>query len=162
MKSFRTQKNSIGMAVAIACSFTDTGAFFVDGYWARKNDPDPYERYVRIENDSGFYCVLDDKSSFRFQVIGDSITTPMNGKNAIFWFPGSGDIMISGEEKGEAYNDRFGEIDSSTYYNNCRAEESASAPVEVLRPGKRKNGKIKLRPRINILGKKDVSSSHSR
>jgi hypothetical protein len=100
------------------------GRFFVDGYWAWKNDPDPYERYIRIENDSGFYCVLDAKSSFRSQVIGDSITTPMNGKNAIFWFPGSGDIMISGEENGKPHG--------------------------------------KPKPRINILGRKTVSSSHSR
>ena len=131
----------------------------IDGYWIGKKDPNQYETYLRIQNGSGFYCVLDDKNSFRFKLIGDSITTPMNGMNAIQYFPLSKDLQISGIEKGVTYTDIYGFTDSITYANKCRVEE-AKIPVGVI-VSKDKNQLYKrfLSKRIstvNILGKKNL------
>jgi hypothetical protein len=109
--------------------------YIAQGYWAWRENPGASEdRYVRITGDSGFYCFLDDKSSFAFAIAGDSITTPMNGKNAIAWAPGSGDIIITGEEKGEPYSDRFQPFDSTTYWAKC-GDQEGNANVTGLGAG---------------------------
>ena len=100
--------------------------FMVKGYWKWTENPaGDYERHIRISGDSGFYCVLDGKSSFAFDIGPDSLTTPMNGKNAVVWMPNSGDLVISGAEKGVPYTDRFSHSDSLAYWNKCRDEERA-------------------------------------
>jgi hypothetical protein len=53
------------------------------GYYQAMPGPDTVPKYVKIQGDSGFYCILDGKSSFRFKIIGDSMTTPMNGMDRI-------------------------------------------------------------------------------
>jgi hypothetical protein len=107
---------ALSMTVSPACA--GTGAFDAEGYWI-DNDVEGYERYVRIENDSGYYCVLDGKSGFTFKVVGDSITTPMNGMNHILAFPGSGNLKISGEEKGEPYSTLFHPLAPKDYPKEC-------------------------------------------
>lgn len=109
--------------------------FIVSGYWKwTQNAAGDPERHVRVSGDSGFYCVLDGKSSFAFDIGPDSLTTPMNGKNGVAWMPGSGDLIISGSEKGEPYQDRFTHSDSATYWNKCRAEELGWTPAAVRAP----------------------------
>lgn len=98
--------------------------YIAQGYWAwRENPGTTDDRFMRITGDSGFYCFLDEKSSFAFAIANDSITTPMNGKNAIAWAPGSGDIIITGNEKGESYSERFQPFDSTTYWAKCADQE---------------------------------------
>jgi hypothetical protein len=97
-----------------------------DGFWKGKDNPDSeYARFLKIEGDRGFLCTLDGKSSFAFRIIGDSITTPMNGMDHIRFFSGLPDVVISGEEKGEAYSDRFIPLEGETYPAICIEEENA-------------------------------------
>lgn len=131
----------ICLTFSLSQTLAETPAWNLEGYWAHRNNPDPYESYVRLQGDRGFLCVLDQKSSFRFQVIGDSITTPMNGMDALTWYPGSGDVEISGIEKGEPYRDRFEPIDSVTYFAKCRAEESL-IPMTQIKQVKRSRTKM--------------------
>lgn len=96
------------------------------GYWTdRPGSDSDYEHHIRIAGDTGFYCVSDGKSSFRFRVIGESITTPMNGLNALVWYPASGDIEISGKEKGETYSTRYRALAAKDYPARCLEEEAA-------------------------------------
>jgi hypothetical protein len=125
-----------GLAVWIACGALAPSAgaaaqFVIHGYWMRYLPESDYEGYLRITADSGFYCVLDGKSSFAFAIRKDSITTPLNGMNAIAWMPGSGDIVITGSEKGQPYSNRFKESDSATYWSKCRSEEQAGKPTPL-------------------------------
>lgn len=122
------------------------------GYWKLQQAKD-HEEYVRIQGNSGFLCVLDDKSSFRFTIVGDSITTPWDRKDAIVWAPGSGDITISGEEKGEPYSTRYRMTDSATYYAKCR-EEEAKIPVATLQRPSRLSAPAAARKDRDALGRK--------
>lgn len=109
--------------VALTLASTAKAQLLPDGFWEVREMKD-YETYVRIEGDSGFYCVLDDKSSFAFAIVGDSITTPWDRLDGIVWFPGSGDIVISGVEKGEAYSTRFKPASSALYAAKCAEVEN--------------------------------------
>jgi hypothetical protein len=103
-----------------------------DGYWELQKTGDAYERFIRIQDGKGFNCVLDGKSSFPFEIIGDSMTTPLNGRDKLTWMPSSGDLVIQGEEKGTPYLNRFSVSDSSKYWSKCKAEE-ANAEVTGTR-----------------------------
>jgi hypothetical protein len=101
--------------------------YIAQGYWAWSENPDAiYARYLRITGDSGYYCFLDGKSGFAFAIVKDSITTPMNGMNAIQWMPNSGDIVITGSEKGVSYSDRFSPFDSVAYRGQCGNQDKAT------------------------------------
>jgi hypothetical protein len=109
------------------------GSYIAQGYWAWTENPTAeYSRYIRITGDSGYYCFLDGKSSFAFAIVNDSITTPMNGKNAIIWAPGSGDIIITGSEKGEPYTERFAVVDPAAYRGHC-GDQDRTAGATALR-----------------------------
>lgn len=106
-----------------------------DGFWAnRDNGTADYKSYLRIKDSSGFYCVMDGKSSFRFKITGDSINTPLNGNDAIHWYPGSGDIQIDGEEKGVPYRDRFQYLAPKDYPKACVDEEARLYPSVIRKP----------------------------
>lgn len=122
------------------------GADFVgQGYFKAMASADPTLKYVKIQGDSGFYCILDDKSSFRFKIIGDSITTPLNGMDRITYAFGSGSLRISGEEKGEPYSTTFAPSSASQYPTACVEEEEklygqSSVGVTVSATGKALTG----------------------
>ncbi len=164
MKFPKILKKSMPILLILLGSYAtkaSPNAYFVNGYWKIKSDQNSYEKLIRIKNDSGFYCILDNKSSFRFKVIGDSKTTPMNGKDLISWWPGSGDIGISGEEKGVPYHYRFSLIDSATYTSFCKEEESRfSATTRIISKPHAKNIYGNKRAGRNILGKIMVRSKH--
>lgn len=62
--------------------------YIAQGYWSWTENPTVFfARYLRIAGDSGYSCSLDGKSGFAFAIVKDSITTPMNGMNAIQWMP---------------------------------------------------------------------------
>ena len=91
---------------ALACLFAflpaSAQSMAGNGFWKDKENPDSeYARFLRFEGDRGFLCALDGKSSFAFRIIGDSISTPMNGMDRIQFFSALPDVVISGEEKGE-------------------------------------------------------------
>lgn len=128
------------------------------GYWTdRPGSESDYEHHIRIAGDTGFYCVSDGKSSFRFRVIGESITTPMNGLNALVWYPGSGDIEISGKEKGESYSTRYRPLAAKDYPARCLEEEAAQikedGPLALRRPVARVPGKTVPRAIRDWLGR---------
>lgn len=118
------------------------GADFIgQGYFRAMGGPEDVPKYIRIQGDSGFYCILDDKSSFRFKILGDSMTTPMNGMDGISYAPGSGSLKISGEEKGEAYFTIFAPSSAGQYPAACvqvEAELYGTGTVALMRigPGK--------------------------
>lgn len=95
-----------------------------EGYWKGSEEVDPiYRSYLKIEADSGYKCVLDGKSSFRFKVLGAFITTPMNGLNAIALTTPS-TLRISGEEKGTPYYSDFEKMVAASYPKFCVDEEA--------------------------------------
>ena len=98
--------------------------FMGQGYFQSLSGTGADPKYLKIQGDSGFYCILDDKSSFRFRIIGDSMTTPMNGKNRIAYAPGSGSVQITGEEKGEPYFTVFAPRSAGQYPAACVQEEA--------------------------------------
>jgi len=105
----------------------DEDRYLAQGYWAWIQNPDAdYARYLRITGDSGYYCALDGKSGFAFAIVKDSITTPMNGMNAIQYMPNSGAIVITGSEKGVSYYDRFEPIDSTAYRGKGGDQDKAA------------------------------------
>lgn len=118
-----------------------------DRFWQDKENPDAeYARFLKINGDRGFSCTLDGKSSYAFRIIGDSITTPMNGMDHIQFFSGLPDVVISGEEKGEPYSTRFIPLEGGTYPAVC-LEEEAAYPTTGIAPG---NGrKAGLLPRAH-------------
>lgn len=131
-----------------------------DGYWTVRDTKD-YEEYVRIKGDSGFLCVLDNKSSTAFEIIGDSITTPWGRLDGIDWYPSSGDLVISGIEKGEAYSTRYQTSDSTTYANKCAEVESEFSVTAVKpRQERRANSMRSLAPlqrnKRDVLGRETV------
>lgn len=100
------------------------GADFIgQGYFRAMVGPNEVQEYILIQGDSGFYCILDDKSSFRFKILGDSMTTPMNGMDGIGYAPGSGSLRIFGEEKGEPYFTIFAPSSADAYPAACVEEE---------------------------------------
>lgn len=126
----RINLNIIGVLlfslVSLHSAQASTSGYIAQGYWSWSQNPDAdYARYLRITADSGYYCSLDGKSGFAFAIVKDSITTPMNGMNAIQWMPNSGDIVITGSEKGVAYMDRFRPFDSTGYWRECRDQDKA-------------------------------------
>lgn len=147
---------------AIACLFSANDAsaqsLARDGYWKGQDNPErEYPRFLKIEGDKGFQCVLDGKSSFAFRIVGDSITTPMNGMDHIRFFSGLPDVMISGEEKGEAYSTRFVPLGAETYPAVCLEEEAAEGSSGIAR---RAQGIGRPAPnissRISIFGVRDA------
>lgn len=133
------------------------------GYWTDRPGSDgDYEHHIRIAGDTGFYCVSDGKSSFRFRVIGEAITTPMNGMNDLVWYPGSGDIEISGKEKGQSYSTRFRPLAAKDYPARCLDEEAAQVkadgPLSTRRPSARPTGKTGPRAVRDWLGR--IPHSH--
>jgi hypothetical protein len=106
-----------------------------DRFWQDKENPDAeYARFLKINGDRGFSCTLDGKSSYAFRIIGDSITTPMNGMDHIQFFSGLPDVVISGEEKGEPYSTRYIPLEGGTYPAVC-LEEEAAYPTTGIAPG---------------------------
>lgn len=100
------------------------GADFIgQGYFRAMGGPTDVPEYIKIQGDSGYYCILDDKSSFRFKIRGDSMTTPMNGMDGISYAPGSGSLRISGEEKGDPYTTIFAPSWADEYPAACVEEE---------------------------------------
>ncbi|MBW8888549.1 MAG: hypothetical protein JF616_12400 [Fibrobacteres bacterium] len=128
---------SLGRLIASLCilalahsSRAASSGYIPRGYWAWTQNPDAdYARYLRITGDSGYYCSLDGKSGFAFAIVKDSITTPMNGMNAIQYMPNSGAIVITGSEKGVAYYDRFEVFDSTAYWGECGEQDKARHPT---------------------------------
>jgi hypothetical protein len=103
------------------------------GFWSGLDDGD-YEVFLRVDGDGGYYCVMDNKSSFQFKVIGDSITTPMNGMDKIRVTTDS-ILTISGVEKGIAYASHFGRIAANKYPEACNVEERAwYGTADLARP----------------------------
>ncbi|MEO6097870.1 MAG: hypothetical protein ABIW76_20310 [Fibrobacteria bacterium] len=135
----------LSILFTIACQYASTAAFAQslarDGFWKDGDNPErEYAHFLKIEGDKGFYCVLDDKSSFAFRIIGDSITTPMNGKDHIQFFSGRPDVVISGEEKGEAYSNVFVPLGGTPYPTVCVEEEAAEATTGIARRPQRTAG----------------------
>ncbi len=113
--------------------------FIVEGYWKWSENPGAeFPRYLRITGDSGYSCFLDGKSGFAFAIAKDSMTTPMNGKNAVVWMPGSGDIVITGMEKGVPYTERFHPGDSADYWAHCRDQDKPPATTGLRNGGGRR------------------------
>lgn len=128
---------------AAACLFLSHAALAQslarDGFWKGEDNPDSeYAHFLKIKGDRGFLCTLDGKSSFAFRIIGDSITTPMNGMDHIQFFSGLPDVVISGEEKGEAYSNRFIPLEGETYPAICEEEEDAYPTAGIARGNGRK------------------------
>ncbi len=145
MKTGNPTANVLSASVigAAACLFLSHAAFAQsmarDGFWKGEDNPDSeYARFLKIKGDRGFLCTLDGKSSFAFRIIGDSITTPMNGMDHIQFFSGLPDVVISGEEKGEAYSDRFVPLVGETYPAICIEEEDAYPTAGIARGNGRK------------------------
>ena len=112
-----------------------------DRFWQDKENPDAeYARFLKINGDRGFSCTLDGKSSYAFRIIGDSITTPMNGMDHIQFFSGLPDVVISGEEKGEPYSTRFIPLEGGTYPAVCLEEEAAYPTTGIASGNGRKAG----------------------
>jgi hypothetical protein len=112
-----------------------------DRFWKDKENPDSeYERFLKINGDRGFSCTLDGKSSYAFRIIGDSITTPMNGMDHIQFFSGLPDVVISGEEKGEPYSTRYIPLEGGTYPAVCLEEEAAYPTTGIASGNGRKAG----------------------
>jgi hypothetical protein len=143
--------------------------YIAQGYWASTENPDAFfARYLRITGDSGYSCHLDGKSGFAFAIVKDSITTPMNGMNAIQWMPNSGDIVITGSEKGVPYSDRFEPFDSAAYWGECAGQDKALHPTGLYgNEGRlRADGKTEarefspwLRAGFSLLGRKTETRS---
>ena len=121
------------LCAANAATVTHVGAAIPDGFWAAtgNEDADTYPTYLKIKANKGFYCIMDEKSSFAFQVIGDSITTPMNGMDRIDFSYGSGDVVIKGEEKGEPYSTRFNPITEEDFPEGCAEREEATSGTGI-------------------------------
>jgi hypothetical protein len=138
-------------------SILATGADFMgQGSFQSLSGTDTDPKYLKIRGDSGFYCILDDKSSFRFEIIGDSMTTPMNGKDRNTYAPGSGNVQIMGEEKGEPYFTVFAPRPEGQYPAACVQEEAKLyGPVSLgsLRIGPEK-GKAGPGPKPDLLGRR--------
>jgi hypothetical protein len=133
------------------------------GYFQAMPGADTVPKYVKIQGDSGFYCILDDKSSFRFKIIGDSMTTPMNGKDLITYAPGSGSLRISGEEKGEPYSTIFAPRSASQYPAACVEEEKelygpGTSGLRRINPGKGIAGPGR---ELDLLGRKREAAVRS-
>lgn len=111
-------------------TLAEAADFEGQGYFRAMVGPEDVPKYIRIQGDSGFYCILDEKSSFRFKIVGDSMTTPMNGMDRISYSPGSGSLNISGEEKGEPYHTIFAPSSAGQYPGACVDEEA-----ELYGPG---------------------------
>lgn len=110
----------------LTCSLASLAAgadFIGEGYFKAMAGSGDVQRYIKIEGDSGFYCIMDGKSGFRFKIIGDSMTTPMNGMDRISYAPGSGSLRVSGEEKGEPYFTIFAPSSAGQYPSACVEEE---------------------------------------
>jgi hypothetical protein len=156
MRTMKTGVVALALSMAASLACAGTGALEAEGYWI-DNDVEGYERYIRIEKDSGYYCVLDGKSGFTFKVVGDSITTPMNGMNHIAYFPGSGNLKISGEEKGETYSTLFHPLAPKDYPKECAdLEKDYSVPTGITaRPAPKATRHAGYRGRAlrNLLGR---------
>lgn len=156
MRMLKTGMIVFTVSMATSLAFAGTGALEAEGYWI-DNEVEGYERYLRIEKDSGYYCILDGKSGFTFKVVGDSITTPMNGMNHIAYFPGSGNLKISGEEKGEPYWTLFHPLAPNKYPKECvdlEKEYSATTGI-TARPSRKPTRPAESRGRAarNLLGR---------
>lgn len=115
---------SIGILASAHSARAGAAGFIVQGYWKWSENPGAeFARYLRITGDSGYSCFLDGKSGFAFAIAKDSMTTPMNGKNGVVWMPGSGDIVITGMEKGVPYTERYHPGDSADYWAHCRDQD---------------------------------------
>ena len=129
------------MVCLLACQATSAQSLARAGFWKSKENPDSeYARFLKIKGDRGFSCTLDGKSSYAFRIIGDSITTPMNGMDHIQFFSGLPDVVISGEEKGEAYSTRFIPLGGETYPAICIEEEDAYSTTGIAHGYGRKAG----------------------
>jgi hypothetical protein len=135
--------------------------YIAQGYWAwTENSTSFYARYLRITGDSGYYCSLDGKSGFAFAIVKDSITTPMNGMNAIQWMPNSGAVVITGSEKGVPYYDRFEPFDSTTYWGQCSDQDKAAHTTSLLGNAGRRHTDGRIGPDgIFLWQRKGYSSS---
>src|SRR5262245_50765284 len=73
-----------------------------DGYWKNTKADADYDSYMKIKDGKGFQCVMDQKSSFFFEVHGDKRTTPMNGRESIYFADTTkSHVVIEGQEKGQ-------------------------------------------------------------
>jgi hypothetical protein len=100
-------------------------AYPFDGYWEQfpGGDPGDYDRYLKIQNDAGYYCVSDGKSSYRFEIVGTKfIAIGLSGPDTIeFMSPNT--LRITGEEKGLTYTTDFYRVTASKYPQYCVNEE---------------------------------------
>ena len=144
----------MGLALIISNSLANPSGSIPDGYWRDASLDSEQERFIRIRDGKGFKCILDWKSSFRFTIIGDSMTTPMNGMDAIRWMPGSGDLVIMGEEKGEPYSERYTDVDSVIYAHKCGHEESRLTPSGLRTERSDPHARAGKPSRMNALGRK--------
>jgi hypothetical protein len=133
-----SQVRTLGVQVLLLASATlsvPAAAGPYQGYWRKLDVEDPtYAGYLKVVADSGYYCIMDGKSSFRFKLKGDFITTPMNGLNAITLLSASV-LRISGEEKGEPYHSDWKKMEASEYPKACLEEEQAWYGPTALRAG---------------------------
>ena len=115
--------------------------YIPEGYWASYENLPDYEFFIRIESEQGkatkgVHCSLDGKSaSWSFIVAGDSIVHRSTYKEAITWYPGSGDLALSGVEKEVPYTLRYRSTDAKTYWAKCADEEKAL--TVAVRPPRR-------------------------
>jgi hypothetical protein len=128
--SLSLRATAFALMVAALPVLPATGGYIPDGYWVdRANKGDLYDGYLRIKDSSGFYCVLDGKSSHRFTLLDGR----MDGYDTVRYFPGSGDVQIDGEEKGVKYTNRFRSIGVKDYPKYCVDREAADYPDGIAK-----------------------------
>ena len=91
----------------------------INGFWSwEKNGETGYlQKYLRIKNNIGFYCILDHKSSFKFKIIGDSIYNFTNNIGGVNYSDNL--LIISSKISETVFYDKFKNISESNYLNKC-------------------------------------------
>lgn len=103
-----------------------------EGFWKEKNVEDPSDQvYLKIRDGEGYFCSLDEKSSFNFRIKNGFVTSPMNGRNPISKIS-KDSLLISGEEKGDEYSTLFSKIDVKEYPASCMTKEQASISAALI------------------------------
>jgi hypothetical protein len=100
-------------------------AYPFDGYWEQfpGGDPGDYDRYLKIENDSGYYCISDGKSSHRFDVVGTKFIGIGLSSDHTIEAMSRNTLRITGEEKGWTHTTDFYRVAASKYPQYCVDEE---------------------------------------
>jgi hypothetical protein len=153
-KAFFVQALMLGAGLA-----NERGGMDFQGYWKGTDQEIGYEKFLRIDGNRGFYCVMDGKSSFAFEMKDGSITTPFNGRDKIERTVDADHLRISGEEKGEPYFVDFEKMSPAEYPDGCREEETVKAGTTtgMLRALTPRKGFHPGRKQVDILGRTVVS-----